>query len=206
MVFRPPLFNVIPDDEYDDDTEINRFTIKTTDGSSDLISIPGVFKFCASTGDFKQPLDISPAKTVQNGHVSYTWLQVPVAIRGDGYPDLGKVPNFDTIQGLLGSLNQFTLDEYAPGTLLFATWSSKLTLPQTATSNSYYWDITYNFSVRDYGESPYAGSSGIPAGEHIGWNYAWSGYTGSWDLYSTTGDPSGGTMYNYADFGPLFQV
>lgn len=209
VVFRPVDYNIVTDSSYGSPGyyELNRFVTKQTTGNVEFQTVNGFFSF-VNTPEPKLPLDIQPAMTVPATRLVYTWHQVPTTTRTAGtatVPDLGKVPNYDTVQSCLGYVNLYTFDGYPPGTVLFSSWEPSLVMPQTATESNYYWNISYTFAVRDYGD---AASEGIPykvAGEHIGWNYAFSPYSGFWDLYTSDGYTTGYTMYDYIDFTNLFK-
>lgn len=192
VMYRPVDYNIIPDYNYSEPTEINRFVSKVPDGSAEFQTSQGIFKFVSDPQH--RPLEIQPGFVIASQRVVYTWKQVPVSFRPDGRPDLGRVPNIDTILGLLGQINFDTFDGYPPGTVLFSSFSPKLILPQLASENSYYWDIAYSFGIRDYGVS----TTPLVPGEHIGWNYAFDPARKVWDLYTDTGTTSGNGMYAYA--------
>ncbi len=169
------------------------------EGQTDFLTTPGYFYFVSSG----KPLDTQPGFTVGSLKFTYTWHQIPVVLRADGKPDLGRPPNITTVQPLVGTVNSVAFDGYAPGTVLFVNWSAKLVLPSTATSNNYYWDINYILAVRDYGVS----STPKVTGEHQGWNYAYDPYAAAWGLYTQTQGSSGGnTLYKYSDLTSLFTV
>lgn len=208
VVFRAPDYNIISDDDYEAPTtgsEINRFTTKITTSSTDLQTVNGAFKFVSSPD--KLPLDFNPSFTVAQRHIQYIWRQIPVATRSDDQPDLGYPPNIDLIECLEGRLNSLTFDGNPPGTVLFANAEWKLIFPQTADEDAYYWDITYNMVLRNYGPT---GGAGQPpsyvTGEYIGHNYAWNGYlsTPFWDLYTNDGTATGVPQYQYCDLNQLF--
>jgi hypothetical protein len=199
VVFRPVNYNIISDDDYEGDTEIGRYVSKLTESSADLQTINGFFYF-VGLGSPAIPLDFNPSIVVASTKVTYTWYQVPTATLSSGFPNITDPPNLSTITGLLGSINSVAIDSYAPGTVLFSTWSCKLIMPQTADLDSYYWDITYVFSVRDYGVS----STPLVTGEHIGWNYAYYGTSG-WTVYTRDGTTSTASQYTYQDLNTLFQ-
>lgn len=202
VVFRPPTYNIIPDfGEWDD--EFERYTTKVPEGTAEFQTTLGFFSFVDDANPLnRRVLDINPAQTVAAQRLSYTWHQIPVKMTANGNPDLGVVPNIATILPLLGSTNDVAFDTYEPGTVMFTTWSAKLVLPQCATNNGYYWDITYVFGVRDYGES----LTPMVADEHIGWNYAFDPLSNLWRLYTTDGTTSGRPQYPYADLNDLFAV
>lgn len=204
VVFRPPTYNIIPDSGYSQATEVGRFTEKIPEGSAEFQTSQGKFFFY--TDPNMRPLDIQPGFVLAAQKYTYTWKQIPV-ITSNGYPNLGAVPNLSAILSLVGSINSVAFDTgFAPGTVLFSSFSPKLVLPQVANAGSYYWDIVYNFGVRDYGASstPYTGISG----EHIGWNYAYDPTRSLWDLYtdSQVSGVMGKPMYTYQDLTSLFTV
>jgi hypothetical protein len=198
--FRPVDYNVISDADYDADTEVDRFVSKVPEGSAEFQTSQGLFRFV--TDPQKRPLDIQPGFVVAAQRFVYTWHQIPVATRDDGQPDLGRVPNIDTILPLVGAINSLEFDGFAPGTVLFSSFSPKLVLPQLAGPDSYYWDISYTLGVRDYGASP----TPVLPGESIGWNYAYDPTRHIWDLYTDTGTTGGKTMYSYSNLNVLFTV
>lgn len=204
VVFRPPTFLVLGDSgnwTY----ESERFVTKTTEGQSEFLTKNGYFYWVGRTnGGQPVPLDIQPGQQVPGMRLAYTWHQIPVVPDANGNPDLGKVPNLDTIQFLLGNVNLVEFDGYPPGTVVFSAWSPKLVCPQAATASGYYWDITYTFGVRDYGPS----LTPVYTDEHAGWNYAYDSAVlpGVWRLYTSNGTETGETMYGYQDLNELFAV
>lgn len=204
VVFRPPNYNIIPDGVLSSTDEMDRFTIKIPEGSAEFQTTQGSFKFVDDANpNNRRVLDVRPGFIVSARRYTYTWVQIPVATTSAGYPDLGRPPNESTVLDLVGKINSVTFDGFAPGTVLFAApGTSKLVLPQVASSNNYYWDISYILAVRDYGVS----STPLQAGEHVGWNYAYSPKDYAWRLYTNDGKTTGKPMYQYADLNQLFQV
>ena len=195
VVFRPPMWNVIKDGVVP--SEIYRFIEKKATGQADFqTSSATSFKFV--TDPNHRLLQFSPGRMVPAARFSYTWKQIPVALRSDGKPNLTVVPNFFTLQSLVGSVNSVAFDGFPPGTLLFANWSQKLVLPQLSSDGFYYWDITYEFGNRDYGTST------LESGYNIGWNYVLDVLNDRWDLVTDTGTVGGRKQYQYADLTPLF--
>ena len=212
MMFRPVDYNIISDSDYGSPgSESGRFTSKQPEGSAEFQTTQGLFKFV--TDPEHRPLTIQPGFVLPAQRYTYVWHKIPVkVIRGNWVP--GAIPNQATITSLQGKINSVTFDGgFYPGTVLFSSYSAKLVLPQVASQNSQYWDISYVFAVRDYSLSP------IPqvTGEHIGFNYAFNplnpaGSGGPiWDLYSTKGtnptvDATSFPQYQYGDLNQLFQV
>jgi hypothetical protein len=201
VVFRPTTYNVVSDDDYTLDTEVGRFVTKTNEGSADFQTAQGQFRFV--TDPQHRPLEIQPGIVIANQKMMYTWHQVPVYVDPTtGLPDLGQIPNIETVIPLVGTVNEVEFDGYPPGTVLFSGYTPRLIQPQAANDGSYYWDITYMFGYRNYGES----DTPVVTGEHIGWNYAYDPTRHLWDLYTDDGFLDGKTLYKYADINPLFTV
>lgn len=199
VVFRPPTYNVIPDDEYAGSTEIDRFVTRQYDGQAEFQTSMGFFKFVPGG----RVLDITPGQTVSATKYLYTWHQIPVLTRPDGRPDLGTPPVVGVVDSLVGSVNEVEFDGYPPGTCLFiAPGPMKLVLPQVATQDNYYWNLSYVIGIRNYGSS----STPVVPGEHRGWNYAYDPLASQWKLFTTDGTTTGATLYPYADLNDLFVV
>lgn len=202
VVFRPVDYNVIGDDIVD--TEDLRFCSVKRESSIEFQTAMGAFYFVQAVGDDgkHRALDLTPGFTVATTKYNWVWRQIPVVERSDGYPDLVNPPNADLLVSLAGSVNSQTFAGKEPGTMLYVGAVPTLINPQTATANQYYWDIAFQFSERDYGVSP------VPfvTGEHMGWNYAFDPLNKRWDLYTTDGTTTGGTMYKYADLNDLFVI
>jgi hypothetical protein len=199
VAFRPVDFNVIPDASYAGTTEVGRYVTKMPSGSAEFQTSQGQFKFV--TDPQRRPLDIQPGFVVPAQQFVYTWRQIPVAVRSDGQPELGRLPNLSTIQPLVGTVNQVAFDGYPPGTVLYSSFTPTLVLPQLA-GGGYYWDIAYTLGIRDYGVS----TTPVVTDEHVGWNYAYDPTRHLWDLYTDTGLALGRTMYRYASLDDLFRV
>ncbi len=201
VMFRPTTYNILGDDAIS--TELDRFVSRIPEASAEFQTSLGIFAWCGKSTPEGKPwaLDVQPAFVVPSTRWVYTWHQIPVATRSDGSPDLGNPPNIDTVTPLIGSINSDPFDDlYGKGSVLFSSWSPKLVMPSAATTHNYYWDIQYNFGVRDMGSSPYADS------ERAGWNFAFDPLRGIWDKYAILGNPTGFTMYPYADLNTLFEV
>lgn len=203
VVFRPPTYNVLGDTETLTNGELDRFVTKQPGGRAEFQTTQGFFAFVNDLipGD-RRVLDITPGFIIPSVTLQYTWHQIPTVDRADGKPDLGTVPNINTILSHYGQLNEVEFDGYPPGTVLFDDFAPKLVLPQVTTAGNYYWDITYSFKVRDYGLS----DTPVVADEHVGWNYAYDPLQAKWRLYTTTGISTGGTQYLYNDLTDLFAV
>lgn len=197
VVFKPLDYNVIGDGIVAD--EFSRFVTKEAEGQADFqTSSATQFRFV--TDPNHRLLQFTPGMIVPAARFTYTWRQIPVALRTDGYPNLTVIPNYFTVQGLVGKVNSVAFDGFPPGTLLFSNWKQKLVLPQVANQGSYYWDIQYQFGARDYG------TSSVEGGYNIGWNYVWDVTNARWDLVTDNGTSGGKKLYGYADLSPLFAI
>ena len=112
VVFRPPDYNVISDQNYSSAIESGRFTSKVPEGYAEFQTTQGLFFFV--TDPAHRPLQIQPGFVIPATRYTYTWKQVPVVIGSDGYPNLGLIPNLSTIIGLsalLGLVKQLSLTD-----------------------------------------------------------------------------------------------
>jgi hypothetical protein len=203
VYFRPPPFNVLADTATLTNGEVDRFVSSVNEGQAEFQTTLGYFAFVNNSDpQDRRVLDIPPAFVIVAERYQYTWHQIPAADRADGQPDLKKVPNRTTIQGLVGKLNSVAFDGFAPGTVLFSGYTPKLTMPQVTTAGNYYYDITYTLGVRDYGTT----TTPLVTDEKAGWNYAYDPTQQKWRLYTNTGTTAGKPMYEYADLNSLFSV
>ncbi len=203
VVFRPPSYPVMSDYYFSISAgnESVRFTTKVSEYSAEFQSTLGQFVWQGKTTPEGNPwpLDIQPGFIVPSTRWIYTWHQIPastVSYAGKTFPILGRPPMYSTVVPLLGSINNANFDGFNIGTCLFSGWAPRLILPSAATDGNYYWDVAYQFTIRDYGSSSYGG-------EYKGWNFAYDPILARWDRYNTT---TGQTMYPYSDLNTLFNV
>ena len=175
--------------------EYGRFTSVTTEANVEMLTTGlGTMQLVNPA----RPLPDNPPSFATNSvRKSYTWHSVPA------YSSDFTTPVMEaTVLSLAGTTNSLAFDGYAPGTCLFLGFSPRQVLPNVATSGSYYWDVTYLFSIRDNGDSP------VVSGERLGWDYIYdplrSGGPG-FNLVTTTGTVSGQRLYRRADHNLLFQ-
>lgn len=199
VVFRPPPYMVLADDETSGDIpEMSRFTSVTVEPSVESLSSANFFYF-VQTGNL---LDSTQGKLVNLTKYNVTWHQIPITPG-----DFINPPNINSIKDCWGKVNDADFMEYGAGTVLLMSASWKLVMPQTASQNNYYWDITFVFGVRDQGDSEVPG---VDIGTRIGWNYVFDASnpagTGGWDLVTTDGLVTGGKLYQEEDFSALFTI
>lgn len=208
VVFRPPPYVVATDAAVSalDIPELGRFVSTTTEASTEFLTSANYFRFVSVPPDANPKLlDSTQGQLVSLIKYSVTWHQIPTAAGGVG-PDLTNPPNIDAIRACYGRLNDETTDTflgYGPGCVLLLSAAWKLVLPQTALQSNYYWDITYTFGIRDFGDSD------VEDGYRRGWNYVYDATStadNKWRLVSTDGTVDGGLIYQYTDLTQLFTL
>lgn len=189
VTYRPVPYAVLEDNEIN--TELDRYVIREYDGNADYLTLVGQMKFVAD----KTILNATPGKVTPNTVIKYTWLKVPALASDPFIP-----PTFTAINDCVGSLNNTTFDGWAEGTLLFMKpGETRLICPRLATFDSYYWEISYYFQLRDNGVGPYFL-------EPIGHNYVYNIAANNWDLVTHDGEYEGNRIYQYSDFYDLFKL
>lgn len=173
--------------------ELERYVTRAYGFSADYLTINGQMKFVTNPGTV---LSNPPGKVTGAMQLNYTWHEVPAKDANPFQP-----PNIKAIQNCLGKVNSVPFDtnagNYPAGTVLFVGVDPKMTTPKLS-GDVYYWEITFNFLVRNNG-------AGI-GGETAGHQYIYRVDLGIWDLVTADGTFGGPRIYQTADLNSLFTI
>jgi hypothetical protein len=200
--YKPAVYSVLPDSKispYSQSpqagtyTELDRYTSRQYGFSADYLTINGAMKFVTAPNVV---LSNPPGRITQAMQLNYTWHQVPAK---DSYPF--QPPNIKAIQNCLGKVNSVVFDinggNFPAGTVLFIGVDPKMMTP-LLTNDVFYWEITYNFLVRNNG----AGLNGETAGHQ----YIYRIDLGKYDLITNDGTFGGQRIYQTADLNTLWTI
>jgi hypothetical protein len=127
--------------------------------------------------------DVNPGVLVPSEEFTLSWLRVPL-------------PPWDTIRDLSGKVNDATLLNYPPGTVLFVGSEARHDFQIVDTL---LWRVDYHFKVR----LVHGTGAGSP---NLGWNHFYREQANSAEHWLEVVDEDGNNVYQSGDLTTLFTL
>lgn len=170
--------------------EYKRFVRWHEDTKDEVITLSGHFRFRTSGRTLSHP----PGKMHFTKLLKLEWLKVPHYHTDNPFKNPVEVNDLAN----RGKLNGSTFLGYRKGTMLYMGCQKKMVTPALA-NDSYYFNLTFNFAVKDNG----TWTDQDLSTHAIGHNWLFDVSTGEWDLMRH--EPSGNRIYlEDGDFNSLF--
>ncbi len=209
-VYRSPAFQIINDDDIDN--ELDRYVIREYGFGGEFITINSTgMKFVSNIGADGKHLALNqpPARPTMTMDLTYTWEMVPPNFAISPYVP----PNLTPLVNCYGKINSTAFDvnhmNCPAGTVLFLGIDPKMTnyrLTTGAETTNIFWRIAMKFVYRNNGFISRPNTGGGTLNEWAGHQFIWDQSKQWWDLITVDGTTSGGRLFQTANLNTLFTI